>query len=108
MKPFQHLSLHSLGLFLVDNIDRVYLWRGVYEMQDDDRPDFFVLWNCTVKCAVLTMLSYVQEKKKRSGKDITMAVVSAGLEPPEFVQIFPRWSYDENARLINLEVSSNI
>ena len=75
-------------------------------MQDDDRPDFFVLWNCTVKCAVLTMLSYVQEKKKKNlGKDISMAVVSAGLEPAEFVQIFPRWTFDENAREINLEVS---
>ncbi|CAG0916087.1 unnamed protein product [Notodromas monacha] len=90
------------AMFLIDDGIRGYLWCGCTKDLADERPDKILFWDQSVKCGILTMLSYREEKKKSSGIEIDLAVVTAGVEPREFIEMFPEWNVDEEVKISSL------
>jgi supervillin len=120
--PFYQSQLYEAekqpALFLLDTHEgHIYVWQGWFESSaglDEATRNSTVLLNDlsategsarirytqSRKCAMQTAISYWQLNYQNVA--FNGHVVYAGLEPVEFVNLFPFWTVNENARLSNL------
>jgi supervillin len=120
--PFYQSQLYEAekqpALFLLDTHDELYLWQGWFESSislEDAKKASAVLVNDlnategstrirftqNRKCAMQTAINYwnmkhADDEQKR--ENFRGSVVYAGVEPVEFVNMFPFWVVNENAR----------
>jgi supervillin len=130
--PFYQSQLYEAekqpALFMFDTQSELYLWQGWFESSislDEAKKASAVLLNDlnategstrirytqNRKCAMQTAinywnLKYAEDAEKR--ENFKGYVVYAGLEPIDFVNMFPFWSVNENARNSNLNDGKEI
>lgn len=108
--PFLQSDLYNASqpaLFLVDNGHEVYLWQGWWLPEDTDDSADTVRTGSTEarfianrKCAMQTTLSYCQAANPDAPPPAFL--VYAGLEPPQFTNIFPFWEPNETVRSLSV------
>ena len=118
--PFCQFNLYDEkqpSLFLLDANEEVYVWQGWLDntpLPADDRELMTNDMNATVstklrfnesrKCAFETAINYWNSKYSNM-KPFKGFIVYAGLEPIEFINLFPYWEINETARMCNLNVT---
>ena len=106
------------SLFMIDCDHVIYIWQGWYDSLSDENSKQQILsqmdatngttkirYNIMRKCAYETAVSYWNEKYANDSRAFEGYVVYAGLEPQEFINLFPFWGINQNARNCNLNVS---
>ncbi len=124
--PFHQFQLYEEkqpSLFLIDNNYELFVWQGWFESLLKDpkslKPIAFkesdatngstkIRYTIDRKCAYETAINYWKTKYPDKNKKFRGYVVYAGLEPIEFINIFPTWKIYENARDCNLNVNYNL
>ena len=107
--PFQQFHLYEEkqpGLFLIDNNTELYIWQGWIDTSENESETTSdstkIRYTLSRKCAYETAINYW--KAKNQNLEFKGYVVYAGLEPIEFINLFPDWKINENARNCNLNV----
>lgn len=121
--PFYQFQLYEEkqpAIFMLDNNNEIFIWQGWFEssladikkensilLSEQDAVDGSTKIRYTMgrKCALQTAINYWKCKYKNEDKPFKGYVVYAGLEPVEFINLFPLWKVNENARNCNLNVS---
>ncbi|CAF1347565.1 unnamed protein product [Rotaria magnacalcarata] len=106
-------ELHQPALCLIDAGTRLYIWQGWVDQSDDELG--LQLFNANLlahgprdirftterRCALRTAVDYYKTKTGSSNVDIPCLIVYAGLEPIEFINLFPKWTVNVKARQQN-------
>lgn len=113
-------ELHQPALCLIDTDEEIYIWQGWNDHSDDDlgvqlsnanllvRGPKDIRFTTERRCAFRTAIDYYKNKTGLSIVDIPCSVVYAGLEPIEFINLFPKWRVYNKARQQNQLVSSKL
>ncbi|KAK0182715.1 hypothetical protein PV327_000824 [Microctonus hyperodae] len=102
--PFLQEELYQVNqpaLFLLDNKDELWLWQGWWpdSGSDDQTGSGAVRWQAERRAAMTVALQY-WKKLHPKAKKCSVYLIWAGLEPREFINLFPTWSdHDEVAEL---------
>ncbi|CAF0992532.1 unnamed protein product [Rotaria sordida] len=106
-------ELHQPALCLIDTDTELYIWQGWHDQSDDElglqlananllaRGPRDIRFTTERRCAFRTAIDYYKTKTGSSTIDIPMSIVYAGLEPIDFVNLFPKWSVNIKARQQN-------
>jgi len=105
--PFEQKQLYSVSqpaFFLVDNGQIIYVWQGHFPIENEDHKltgSIKVRYSQEKKCALETALSYAHKKYQK--KPIEVYLVHGGVEPNDFIQLFPEWTIDEEIKELQLQ-----
>ncbi len=108
--PYEQDDLYGAeqpALFLLDQGDMLWLWEGWIEAADGDDADEDPAILQRHRLARLFALRTAHEYaalKFGTGDDLRSRVVYAGLEPSEFVALFPCWQTNDQAKKYNRAV----
>ncbi len=109
--PFQQFHLYEEKqpcLFLIDNKTELYIWQGWFDKSENEsettNDSTKIRYTLSRKCAYETAINYWKAKYPNENVEFKGYVVYAGLEPIEFINLFPNWKINENARNCNLNV----
>ncbi|CAF0935876.1 unnamed protein product [Adineta ricciae] len=114
--PFTQADLYDLqqpALCLVDAHSEIFIWQGWNDLSDDELD--VQLNNANIqagapndlrftaerRCALRTVVEYCKAKTGSSTVDLPCSIVYAGLEPIEFINLFPKWTVHMKARQQN-------
>lgn len=104
------LFIPILALFLIDNNYELWLWMGFPpEKNTDDDPSLdqtgslAVRWQAERKAAMQTAVEFW--RRKHGDKRVKAYLVSAGLEPVAFKNLFPAWEDQLDIMELNKKVS---
>lgn len=95
------------ALFLLDNDEELWLWQGwwpdndEYVESNEQSGTRVTRWHAERRAAMETALNYWTVKGKDTNK---IYLVWAGLEPIEFVHLFPTWKREEHVTELNVKV----
>ncbi|KAF5294574.1 hypothetical protein FQA39_LY13333 [Lamprigera yunnana] len=107
--PYLQSDLYSSSqpaLFLLDNINEIWLWQGWWpETENDNVPgeqigSGAVRWQEERKVAMQTAVAY--SKRNLEYRQIPAYLVWAGLEPLAFTNLFPFWRDVDGVTEINM------
>jgi len=125
-------ELHQPALCLVDTDNELYIWQGWNDQSDDElglqlsnanllaRGPRDIRFTTERRCAFRTAIEYYKGKILRkslvflnfllvkthsSTIDLPCSIVYAGLEPNDFINLFPKWTVNNKARQQNQLVS---
>ena len=128
-------ELHQPALCLVDTDEEIFVWQGWNDQADDElgmqlsnanllvRGPKDIRFTTERRCAFRTAIDYYKRKRMITTKtifslcfsfsektgsstvDIPCSVVYAGLEPIDFINLFPKWNVHSKARQQNQLVS---
>lgn len=102
------------ALFLMDGGDRLWLWQGWWPAEQSDDSDSDeqspgcvtgageVRWQAERRAAMHTALQYARLSDREPHNAL---LVWAGLEPPQFTNLFPTWIDRDDIAEINIRVS---
>ncbi|XP_023234444.1 supervillin-like [Centruroides sculpturatus] len=107
--PFLQSDLYKAqqpALFLLDNESAVYLWQGWLPEGTEDTENVstgsaIVRWNNDRRCAMETALHYCQNKCHDNPPKAYL--ISAGLEPAVFTNLFPQWQQRDDVAISNIK-----
>ena len=118
--PFHQFSLQEEkqpALFLLDNDTELFIWQGWFDSMYDVHSNNVIAnemdatngsskirYTENRKCALQTAINYWNYKHPNKEDSFKGFVVYAGLEPVEFISLFPYWEVNERARNCNLNV----
>jgi supervillin len=114
--PFTQADLYELpqpALCLIDAQTETYIWQGWNDAPDDELD--LQLYNANLqagsprdirftaerRCTFLTAVEYCKAKASSSTIDLPCSIVYAGLEPIDFINLFPKWTIHTKARQQN-------
>ncbi|CAF0899341.1 unnamed protein product [Rotaria sp. Silwood1] len=114
--PFTQADLYELqqpALCLIDTDTELYIWQGWNDLSDDELD--LQLYNANIqagsprdlrfaaerRCAFLTAVEYCKVKTGSATVDLFCSIVYAGLEPIDFINLFPKWTIHMKARQQN-------
>ncbi|CAF3513009.1 unnamed protein product [Rotaria socialis] len=106
-------ELHQPALCLIDTDKELYIWQGWNDLSDDELD--IQLNNANLqagcprdmrftaerRCAFRTAVEYCKAKPGSTTVDLTCSIVYAGLEPIDFINLFPKWTVNMKARQQN-------
>ncbi|XP_022243845.1 supervillin-like isoform X3 [Limulus polyphemus] len=107
--PFLQSELYNAtqpALFLFDNEHEMFLWQGWWPEGDEESENVVtgsagLRWNTERRCAMETALHYCHEKNPENPPKAF--IVSAGLEPTLFTNLFLTWEQNDDVALINIK-----
>ncbi|CAF1063837.1 unnamed protein product [Adineta ricciae] len=102
-------ELHQPALCLIDTNAELYIWQGWNDQSDVEhsntnasvRAPRDIRFTTERRCAFLTALNYYKAKTGSSTLDLPCSIVYAGLEPIDFINLFPKWNVHIKARQRN-------
>jgi len=103
--PFLQDDLYDAyqpAIFIIDAIHEVYLWLGWWpEDEDSENSDAQRMrWDVDKRKAMESVVLYAKE----AGRSLSHCyVVDAGLEPEQFIHLFPYWIVQEDITEIQIE-----
>lgn len=94
-----------LALFLFDNKDELWLWQGWWPDtgSDDQTGSGAIRWQAERREAMNVAIQY-WKKQHTDAKKCAVYLVWAGLEPLEFINLFPTWTYRDEIAELNIQV----
>ncbi|CAF4275399.1 unnamed protein product [Rotaria sp. Silwood2] len=114
--PFTQVDLYELqqpALCLIDTNTELYIWQGWNDLSDDELDLQLYSANLQAgsprdlrfaaerRCAFRTAVEYCKTKTGSATIDLPSSIVYAGLEPIDFINLFPKWTIHMKARQQN-------
>jgi len=94
---------------MLDNEDEIYLWQGWWPNVTTEENNLTgsraLRWSSERRCAMETVLQYCQLKAKADQSPPVAYLVSAGVEPLSFTNLFPEWTVNEEVTQLNVQVN---
>ncbi|KAF7991845.1 hypothetical protein HCN44_010646 [Aphidius gifuensis] len=105
--PFLQEELYQVNqpaLFLFDNKDELWLWQGWWPDtgSDDQTGSGAIRWQAERREAMNVAIQY-WKKQHSDAKKCAVYLVWAGLEPLEFINLFPTWTYRDEIAELNIQ-----
>ncbi|XP_076662287.1 supervillin isoform X1 [Halictus rubicundus] len=109
--PFLQEDLYQVNqpaLFLLDNKNELWIWQGWWPDTgtEDQTGSKAVRWQAERRAAMTTAMQYWQSLHPETTK-YPIYLVWAGLEPLQFISLFPTWTYRDDIAEINVEDGRN-
>jgi len=96
---------------MLDNEDEIYLWQGWWPNVTTEENNLTgsraLRWSSERRCAMETVLQYCQLKAKADQSPPVAYLVSAGVEPLSFTNLFPEWTVNEEVTQLNVQEGRN-
>nr|XP_012149417.1 PREDICTED: supervillin isoform X3 [Megachile rotundata] len=95
---------HQPALFLLDNKNELWIWQGWWPDNggEDQSGSKAVRWQAERRAAMTMAMQYWQKIHPETNK-YPIYLVWAGLEPLQFINLFPTWSYRDDIAELNIE-----
>ena len=94
---------------MLDNEDEVFLWQGWWPNVTTEENNLTgsrgLRWSSERRCAMETVLQFCQLKAKADQPPPVAYLVSAGVEPLSFTNLFPEWTVNEEVTQLNVQVN---
>ncbi|CAL7943188.1 unnamed protein product [Xylocopa violacea] len=105
--PFLQDDLYQVqqpALFLLDNKNELWIWQGWWPNTEteDQSGSKAVRWQAERRAAMATAMQYWQKIHPETNK-YPIYLVWAGLEPLQFINLFPTWTYRDDIAELNIE-----
>ncbi|XP_017767516.1 PREDICTED: supervillin isoform X2 [Eufriesea mexicana] len=111
--PFPFLQedlyqIHQPALFLLDNKNELWIWQGWWPNTgaEDQSGSKAVRWQAERRAAMTMAMQYWQKIHPETNK-YPIYLVWAGLEPLQFINLFPTWTYRDDIAELNIEDGRN-
>ncbi|XP_026670337.1 supervillin-like isoform X3 [Ceratina calcarata] len=111
--PFPFLQedlyqVHQPALFLLDNKNELWIWQGWWPNTgaEDQSGSKAVRWQAERRAAMTMAMQYWQKIHPGTNK-FPIYLVWAGLEPLQFINLFPTWTYRDDIAELNIEDGRN-
>ncbi|XP_066588431.1 LOW QUALITY PROTEIN: supervillin-like [Prorops nasuta] len=109
--PFLQDELYSANqpaLFLLDNKNEIWIWQGWWPdtEAEDQSGSKAVRWQAEKRAAMTVAMQYWKKTHPETSK-VPIHLVWAGLEPLEFINLFPTWTYRDDIAALNIEDGRN-
>ncbi|KOC65676.1 Supervillin [Habropoda laboriosa] len=111
--PFPFLQedlyqVHQPALFLLDNKNELWIWQGWWPNTgaEDQSGSKAVRWQAERRAAMTMAMQYWQTIHPETNK-YPIYLVWAGLEPLQFINLFPTWTYRDDIAELNIEDGRN-
>lgn len=92
-------------MFLLDNKNELWIWQGWWPNigAEDQSGSKAVRWQAERRAAMTMAMQYWQKIHPEINK-YPIYLVWAGLEPLQFINLFPTWIYRDDIAELNIEV----
>ncbi|XP_076247383.1 supervillin isoform X2 [Calliopsis andreniformis] len=109
--PFLQEDLYQVNqpaLFLLDNKHELWIWQGWWPDTgaEDQSGSKAVRWQAERRAAMMMAMQYWQKISPGATK-FPIYLVWAGLEPLQFINLFPTWTYRDDIAELNIEDGRN-
>ncbi|KAF3420188.1 hypothetical protein E2986_05710 [Frieseomelitta varia] len=109
--PFLQEDLYQVyqpALFLLDNKNELWIWQGWWPNTgtEDQSGSKAVRWQAERRAAMMMAMQYWQRIHPETNK-YPIYLVWAGLEPLQFINLFPTWTYRDDIAELNIEDGRN-
>ncbi|XP_034185902.2 supervillin isoform X1 [Osmia lignaria lignaria] len=95
---------HQPALFLLNNKNELWIWQGWWPDNggEDQSGSKAVRWQAERRAAMTMAMQYWQKIHPETNK-YPIYLVWAGLEPLQFINLFPTWTYRDDIAELNIE-----
>ncbi|KAL6267220.1 hypothetical protein P5V15_000296 [Pogonomyrmex californicus] len=110
--PFSQDDLYQANqpaLFLLDDKDVLWIWQGWWPDSgtEDQSGSKTVRWQAERRAAMTIAIRYWQKTRNTQTTNLPIYLVWAGLEPLQFINLFPEWTYRDDVAELNIEDGRN-
>lgn len=90
---------------MLDNKNELWIWQGWWPNTgtEDQSGSKAVRWQAERRAAMMMAMQYWQRIHPETNK-YPIYLVWAGLEPLQFINLFPTWTYRDDIAELNIEV----
>lgn len=103
-------TLQLSALFLLDDKNVIWIWQGWWpdSETEDQSGTKTVRWQAERKAAMTIAIQYWRKTRSTQTTNFPIYLVWAGLEPLQFINLFPEWTYRDDVAELNMEVCLKI
>ncbi|XP_029170623.1 supervillin-like isoform X2 [Nylanderia fulva] len=110
--PFLQDELYQANqpaLFLLDDKNVIWIWQGWWPDNgtEDQSGSKTVRWQAERRAAMTIAIRYWQKTRNTQTTNLPIYLVWAGLEPLQFINLFPEWIYRDDVAELNIEDGRN-
>lgn len=105
---YKHFSrvLQLSALFLLDDKNVIWIWQGWWPDSgtEDQSGSKTVRWQAERRAAMMIAIRYWRKTRNAQTTNLPIYLIWAGLEPLQFINLFPEWMYRDDVAELNIEV----
>ncbi|XP_067207104.1 supervillin-like isoform X2 [Linepithema humile] len=110
--PFLQDDLYQASqpaLFLLDDKNVIWIWQGWWpdSETEDQSGTKTVRWQAERRAAMTIAIRYWRKTRSTQTTNFPIYLVWAGLEPLQFINLFPEWTYRDDVAELNMEDGRN-
>ncbi|XP_072757196.1 uncharacterized protein Svil isoform X2 [Anoplolepis gracilipes] len=110
--PFSQDDLYQANqpaLFLLDDKNVTWIWQGWWPDNgtEDQSGSKTVRWQAERRAAMTIAIRYWRKTRNTQTTNLPIYLVWAGLEPLQFINLFPEWMYRDDVAELNIEDGRN-
>ncbi|KAG5306405.1 SVIL protein, partial [Pseudoatta argentina] len=110
--PFSQDDLYQANqpaLFLLDDKNVIWIWQGWWpdSETEDQSGSKTVRWQAERRAAMKIAIRYWRETRNAQTTNLPIYLIWAGLEPLQFINLFPEWTYRDDVAELNIEDGRN-
>ncbi|XP_014471011.1 PREDICTED: supervillin-like isoform X2 [Dinoponera quadriceps] len=110
--PFSQDDLYQASqpaLFLLDDKDVIWIWQGWWPDSgtEDQSGSKTVRWQAERRAVMTTAIRYWRNTRSARTTNLPIYLIWAGLEPLQFISLFPEWTYRDDVAELNIEDGRN-
>lgn len=94
------------ALFLLDDKNVIWIWQGWWPDSgtEDQSGSKTVRWQAERRAAMTIAIRYWRQTRNAQTTNLPIYLIWAGLEPLQFTNVFPEWTYRDDVAELNIEV----
>ncbi|XP_011262026.1 uncharacterized protein LOC105254811 isoform X2 [Camponotus floridanus] len=106
--PFSQDDLYQANqpaLFLLDDTNVIWIWQGWWPDNgtEDQSGSKTIRWQAERRAAMTLAIQYWRKTRNVQTTNLPIYLVWAGLEPLQFINLFPEWMYRDDVAELNIE-----
>ncbi|XP_077280924.1 supervillin isoform X1 [Temnothorax americanus] len=110
--PFSQDDLYQANqpaLFLLDDKNAIWIWQGWWPDSgtEDQSGSKTVRWQAERRAAMTIAIRYWRKTRSAQTTNLPIYLTWAGLEPLQFINLFPEWTYRDDVAELNIEDGRN-
>lgn len=110
--PFSQDDLYQANqpaLFLLDDKNVIWIWQGWWpdSETEDQSGSKTVRWQAERRATMKIAIRYWRETRNAQTTNLPIYLIWAGLEPLQFTNLFPEWTYRDDVAELNIEDGRN-
>ncbi|XP_070156872.1 supervillin isoform X1 [Polyergus mexicanus] len=110
--PFSQDDLYQANqpaLFLLDDKNMIWIWQGWWPDNgtEDQSGSKTVRWQTERRAAMTIAIQYWRKTRNTQTTNLPIYLVWAGLEPLQFINLFPEWIYRDDVAELNIDDGRN-